>query len=70
MGLRSNEGVWVEEKEEVVNMLLGYYEHLFKSSLPTHIEEAMAPVPQVVSSSMNERLTSAFTEVKVEEALK
>ncbi len=70
MGLRNNEGVWMEEKEEMVSTLLGYYETIFMTSQPTHIEEAVAHAPQVVSSSMNECLTRAYTKAEVEEALK
>ena len=70
MGLRNNEGVWVEEKEEVVSNLVGYYENIFTSSQPTHIEEAVTHVPQVITTSMNESLTRTYTEIEVEEALK
>jgi hypothetical protein len=68
--LRNNDGEWMDTKDEVVNTLIGYYESIFQSSHPSLIEEAVAHVPQVVSSSMNERLTRAFTEVEVEDALK
>jgi ribonuclease HI len=53
-----------------VSILLGYYETIFTTSQPTQIEEAVAHVPHVISSSMNESLTRAYTEIEVEEALK
>ena len=60
----------MEEKEEVVSNLVGYYENIFTSSQPTHIEEAVTHVPQVITTSMNESLTRTYTEIEVEEALK
>ena len=60
----------MEEKEEMVSILLGYYETIFTTSQPTQIEEAVAHVPHVISSSMNESLTRTYTEIEVEEALK
>uniref|UniRef100_A0A2N9ETE5 Reverse transcriptase domain-containing protein n=1 Tax=Fagus sylvatica TaxID=28930 RepID=A0A2N9ETE5_FAGSY len=70
MGLRNNEGVWVEAKEEVVSTLVGYYENIFTSSQPTHIEEAVTHVPQVITTSINENLTRTYTAIEVDEALK
>uniref|UniRef100_A0A2N9FH09 Reverse transcriptase domain-containing protein n=1 Tax=Fagus sylvatica TaxID=28930 RepID=A0A2N9FH09_FAGSY len=70
MGFQNNEGVWMEENEEMVSILVGYYETIFTTSQPTQIEEAVAHVPHVISSSMNESLTRAYTEIEVEEALK
>jgi ribonuclease HI len=70
MGIQNNAGVWTDKKEEVAEILIDYYETIFQTSHPSLIEEAVAHVPQVVTSSMNESLTREFTAVEVEEALK
>ena len=66
VGLRDNATAWEEDKDEVVSILLRYYETIFKSSQPTQIDEVVAHVPQVVSQSMNDSLLREFTGGKVE----
>jgi hypothetical protein len=66
VGLRDNATAWEEDKDEVVSILLRYYETIFKSSQPTQIDEVVAHVPQVVSQSMNDSLLHEFTGGKVE----
>ena len=70
MGLRDNSRVWKEDKDEVVRILIRYYETIFRSSQPIQIDEVVAHVPQVVSQSIKDILIREFTGVEVEEALK
>jgi hypothetical protein len=70
VGLRDNSRVWKEDKDEVVRIVIRYYETIFRSSQPIQIDEVVAHVPQVVSQSMNDILIREFTGVEVEEALK
>jgi hypothetical protein len=53
-----------------VALLLRYYKDLFKSSMPTQIDEAIAHVTPVVTQAMNEDLTRVFTAGEVNFALK
>uniref|UniRef100_A0A2N9I391 Reverse transcriptase domain-containing protein n=1 Tax=Fagus sylvatica TaxID=28930 RepID=A0A2N9I391_FAGSY len=58
---RASWGVWRDDNEVVVALLLRYYKDLFKSSMPTQIDEAIAHVTPVVTQAMNEDLTRVFT---------
>ena len=50
-------------------LLLRYYEDLFKSSMPTQFDEAIAHVTPVVTQAINEDLTRVFTTGEVNFAL-
>jgi hypothetical protein len=70
MGLRDEGGVWRENDNQVVNILIWYYEQLFTTVHPNQMEEALAHVPYVVSSDMNDSLLHDFTANEVELAIK
>ena len=62
--------MWKEDKDEVVRILIRYYETIFRSSQLIQIDEVVAHVPQVVSQSIKDILIREVTGVEVEEALK
>ncbi len=70
MGLRDEGGVWRENDNQVVNILIWYYEQLFTTVHPNHMEEALARVPCIVSSNMNDSLHHDFTINEMELAIK
>ena len=69
-GSHNEGGVWREKDSQVVNILILYYEQLFTTAHPNEMEEALAHVPYVVSSDMNDSLLHDFTANEVELAIK
>ena len=58
------------DEKEIASILVAYYQNLFESSNPTHIEEALATTPSLVTKEMNEKLTATFLRSEVDIALK
>ncbi|XP_057452170.1 uncharacterized protein LOC130743990 [Lotus japonicus] len=59
----------VETDEEIVHVLLSYFQDLFTCSNPSGIEEAVALVANRVSPAHRETLLAAFSREDIEEAL-
>ena len=56
--------------EQVAELFCDYFKGLFSTSNPSHIEEVLATIPQVVSDSMNSDLMKIFSRQEVDVALK
>ena len=54
----------------MAELFCDYFKGLFLTSNPSHIEEVLATIPQVVSDSMNSDLMKNFTRQEVDAALK
>ncbi len=68
--LRDENGTLHNNTNQVVAILIRYYENLFTTAQPNHIEEAMAHIPRVVSDTMNDSLLREFSACEVEQAIK
>ena len=68
-GVRHHNGNWQENEDQVARVFLEYYRSLFTASDLRNIEETVAPIPQVVTPSMNDSLSREFTSVEVEQAI-
>ena len=69
-GLFEEAGQWCTNQNQIVDIAVNYYQHLFTSSNPDNLEEVLAEIPQKVTEEMNEALTALFTAEEVEKALK
>ena len=68
--LRNESGEWCEGDDQVADLFCEYFRGLFSTSNPSHIEEVLATIPQVVSDSMNSDLMKNFSRQEVDVALK
>lgn len=57
-------------EEEISNILINYYQHLFTSASPLHVEEVLRAVPTIITEEQNAMLATEFVKAEVEEALK
>lgn len=69
-GLFDQDNVWKNEDSAVQNIILNYYDDLFKTSNPMEFSELIDVAQPKVSSEMNAMLTTDFQEFKVCRALK
>ena len=69
-GLENEFGEWVEEEEQVGELLIQYYSNLFASCNSTQFDQVLNGVEPRVSSSMNEDLLRPFEASEVQIALK
>ena len=60
----------IARDENILTMIVDYYQKLFTTSNPTDLEEVVQYTKTVVIDDMNCMLTSEFTKAEVEVALK
>lgn len=70
MGIRAQDGSWLDQPMDIGKSVIRYYTNLFSSSNPPRVQEALLNIPQVVTESMNSDLVGAFHEWEVAAALK
>ena len=70
MGIRAQDGSWLDQPVDIGQIFFRYYTDLFSSSNPPRVQEALLNIPQVVTKSMNFDLVGAFHEWEVVAALK
>ena len=58
------------DEKEIASILVAYYQNLFDSSHPMHIEEVLVATPSLVIEEMNEKLIATFLRSEVDIALK
>ena len=68
--LENFEGVVCTGEEEITNILIQYYQKLFTSATPQHLEEVLATIPKVITDEMNSMLMAEYVQDEVDEALK
>ena len=68
--LENFEGVVCTGEEEITNLLIQYYQTLFTSVTPQHLEEVLATIPKVITDEMNSMLRAEYVQDEVDEALK
>ena len=68
--LRNLNGEMIAGDENILTMIVDYYQKLFTTSNPTDLEEVVQYTKTVVTDDMNCMLTSEFTKAEVEFALK
>ncbi|XP_075650090.1 uncharacterized protein LOC142620636 [Castanea sativa] len=62
-------GVCTNE-EEIAIILIDYYQQLFTSASPSHVEEVLRAIPFIITEEQNAMLAAEFVKAKVDEALK
>ncbi|XP_048605708.1 uncharacterized protein LOC106424118 [Brassica napus] len=67
--LLDENGNIVEDEEGLVAIATSYFRHIFESSNPEDIEEALAQVPSTITGAMNDNLIAPVTEWEVKLAL-
>ena len=68
--LYDSTGRWCTSQSQVNDTILGFYRDLFTTVNPENLEDVVEVIPQVVTESMNDTLTRAFTIHEVEVAVK
>lgn len=68
-GLRDENGIWCDNRESIVAVVVSYFEKLYTTSLPSHITKVTDTIPTRVTSEMNQNLNKEFTKEEVVVAL-
>ena len=68
--MKNEAGVVCTNEEEISNILIDYYQHLFTSASPSHVEEVLRAVPTIITKEQNAMLAAEFVKAEVDEALK
>lgn len=69
IGLRDQQGEWIDDEEGIEKEAVGYFTNLFTSSTSSDPSHVLQDVPEVVTPQMNEYLTKEVTEEEVKKAL-
>ena len=68
-GLEDDLGLWVEDENQIGDLLNSFYSSLFSSSSPTKFDEVLEGMETRVTQEMNEELLRSFEAFKVQAAL-
>ena len=68
-GLWNQKDVWCESRESIIKTAVDYFEDIYASSHPTHVEEVTDLILTKVTAEMNTALTQEFTGKDVKAAL-
>ncbi|XP_075633957.1 uncharacterized protein LOC142606505 [Castanea sativa] len=69
-GLLDDEDMWQEDEGKVEEIIVGYYQTLFRTNNPTDFMELLAAIQRKVTPVMNQQLTREYSEHEVKAALK
>lgn len=64
------DGSWCDDEDMIAKMFVDYYQHLFSTSNPSHLEEVLEATPQVVTAEMNQMLLDTFSKQGVDRTVK
>jgi hypothetical protein len=67
--LKDTDGIWREGNAQIKPIIQDYFSQLFTSEVEATSQELLQKVKPRVTTEMNERLSSPFTEKEVKEAL-
>lgn len=70
LGINDSHGLWKENHDDIVDVLLGNYKELFTSSNPALSHSMLDQIPQTISNDMKQPLTCKFEDWEVATALK
>ena len=68
--IRDEAHQWKDQTDDIVPVLLGYYQGLFSTSTPDSLNTVLDQIPQVVTDDMNQQITGEFFGWEVTNALK
>ena len=68
-GMKNNDGIWMEEKEDIIEMTTNYFDGLFNAGTCPQIDECLNIVPHRVTLDMQQILSSEFIADKIKGAL-
>ena len=63
-------GRWCEDKDNIANAIVTYFEDIYSTSNPILIDEVTAAIPTIVTEEMNMELSRNFTREEIVTALK
>ena len=63
-------GRWCNERDNITQIAIDYFENIYKTTSLTRIQEVTAAIPTKVTKEMNESLNKNFTREEVATALK
>lgn len=67
--IQNSEGIWVNKKDEIEEIILGYFKAIFTSSNPTNLNVVLDLVGLCMTSDMAAALQEPFTEAEALESL-
>ena len=67
--LKNEAGVVCTNEEEISDILIDYYQQLFTTASPTHVEEVLRVVPSIIIEEQNAMLAAKFVKAEIDEAL-
>ena len=67
--LKNEAGVVCTNEEEISNILIDYYQQLFTTASPTHVEEVLRVVPSIITEEQNAMLAAEYVKAEINEAL-
>lgn len=68
--LRNLDGSQCEEDDLIANEFVDFYQQLFSTSIPSHLEEVLDATPQVVTAEMNQMLLGVSSKQEVDIVVK
>jgi hypothetical protein len=68
-GLFTTTGVWVTNKYDIQHTVVEYFEQMFTTSMPSHVQEGVRAIQLKVTRAMNDQLCRNFTAEEVHQAL-
>ena len=68
--LKNEAGIVCTNEGEISNSLIDFYQHLFTSDPPSHMEEVLRAVPIMITEEQNAMLAAEFVKAEVDEALR
>ena len=61
IGTWDSHGRWCNERDSIAQVVIDYFENIYKTASPTQIQEVTAAIPTRVIEEMNETLNKNFT---------
>ena len=66
--LKNEAGIVCTNEGEISNSLIDFYQHLFTSDPPSHMEEVLRAIPTMITEEQNAMLAMEFAKAEVDEA--
>lgn len=70
MEIWDSQGKWCDERDSIAQVVVDYFEDIYKTASPTLVQEATTAILTRVTEEMNESRNKNFTQEEVTTALK
>ena len=69
-GIWDKFGRWCEDRDNIANAAVSYFEDIYSTSNPSMVDEVTAAIPTMITEEMNTELSRCFTREEIVTALK